>query len=110
MSSSINYKAIEELHADHKMRSQDVRNYNANLHSVVDRALRRSHHYFEQRVWACISMQKAGLILDFGCGNGTRTRKFVQDGWQLYGIDISEESIRIAREDSQNQFSHGFIN
>jgi len=55
-------------------------------------------------------MPKAGLILDFGCGNGTQTRKFVQEGWQLYGIDISEESIRIAREDSQNQFSHVFIN
>ena len=110
MSSSPNYKKIEELHADHKMRSQDVRNYNANMHSVADRALRKPHHYFEKRVWACINMQKTGLILDFGCGNGMRTRKFVQDGWQLSGIDISEKSIRIAREDSQNQFSHGFIN
>jgi len=103
MSPNPNYKAIEELHADHKMRSQVVRNYNANKHSVADRALRRPHHYFEKRVWACISMQKTGLILDFGCGNGMRTRKFVQDGWQLCGIDISEESIKIARKDSQNQ-------
>jgi len=103
MSPNPNYKEIEELHADHKMRSRDVRNYNANMHFVADRALCRPHHYFEKRVWACISMQKTGLILDFGCGNGMRTRKFVQEGWQLRGIDISEESIRIAREDSQNQ-------
>ncbi len=103
MSPNPNYKAIEELHADHKMRSRDERNYKANMHSVADRALRQPHHYFEKKVWACISMQKTGLILDFGCGNGMRTRKFVQDGWQLSGIDISEESIRIAREDSQNQ-------
>ena len=48
MSSSTNYKAIEELHADHKMRSQDERNYKANMHSVADRALSRSHHYFEK--------------------------------------------------------------
>ena len=103
MSPNPNYKKIEELHADHKMRSRDVRNYNAKMHSIADRALRRPHHYFEKRVWACISMQKVGLILDFGCGNGMRTRKFVQDGWQLFGIDISEESIRIARKDSQSQ-------
>ena len=98
-----NYKKLEELHADHKMRSRDVRNYNANMHSIADRVLRQPHHYFEKRVWACIGMQKTGLILDFGCGSGMRTRKFVQDGWQLCGIDISEESIRIARKESQDQ-------
>ena len=103
MSPNQNYKEIEELHADHKMRSGYVRNYHANMHSVVDKALRQPHHYFEKRVWACIGMQKTGLILDFGCGNGMRTRKFVQDGWQLFGIDISEESIRIARKDSQSK-------
>ena len=98
MSPNPNYKAIEELHADHKMRSRDERNYNANMYSVADRALRQSHNYFEKKLWACISMQKFGLILDFGCGNGMRTRKFVQDGWKLCGIDISEESIRIAKK------------
>ena len=103
MSPNPNYKEIEELHADRKMRSRDERNYNTNMYSVADRALRQPHHYFEKRVWACISMQKTGLILDFGCGNGMRTRKFVQEGWQLCGIDISEESIRIAKEDSQNK-------
>ena len=66
MNLSTNYKAIEELHADHKMRSQDVHNYNANMHSVADRALRQSHNYFEKKLWACINMQKFGLILDFG--------------------------------------------
>ena len=50
MSPNPNYKEIEELHADHKMRSRDVRNYNANMHSVSDRALRQPHHYFEKRV------------------------------------------------------------
>ena len=49
MSSSPNYKAIEELHADHKMRSRDERNYKANMHSVADRAVRQPHHYFEKK-------------------------------------------------------------
>ena len=66
MSLNPNYKEIEELHADHKMRSRDLRKYNANMHFVADRALRKPHHYFEKRVWACINMQKTGLILDFG--------------------------------------------
>jgi SAM-dependent methyltransferase len=48
-------------------------------------------------------MQTAGLILDYGCGNGMRTRKFAQHGWQLCGIDISEESIRIARRNSAKE-------
>ena len=78
MSPNLNYKAIEELHANHKMRSQDVHKYNANMHSVADRALRQPHHYFEKRVWACIGMQKTGLILDFGCGNGMRTRIYTR--------------------------------
>ena len=36
MSPNPNYKEIEELHADNKMRSRDVRKYNANMHSVAD--------------------------------------------------------------------------
>jgi len=48
-------------------------------------------------------MQTDGLILDYCCGNGMRTRKFAQHGWQLCGIDISEESIRIARKNSAKE-------
>jgi len=103
MHPSPNYKQIEELHADHKMRSRNIRNDNTYMHSVADRALHRPHYYFEKRVWACIRMQTAGLILDYGCGNGMRTRKFAQHGWQLCGIDISEESIRIARRNSAKE-------
>ena len=103
MHPSPNYKQIEELHADHKMRSRNIRNDNTYMYSVADRALHRPHYYFEKRVWACIRMQTAGLILDYGCGNGMRTRKFAQHGWQLCGIDISEESIRIARRNSAKE-------
>ena len=69
MNPNPNYKEIEELHADHKMRSRDERNYKANMHSVSDRALRQPHHYFEKRVWACISMQNPGQALA-GCDLG----------------------------------------
>ena len=103
MHPSPNYKQIEELHADHKMRSRNIRNDNTYMHSVADRALHRPHYYFEKRVWACIRMQTAGLILDYGFSNGMRTRKFAQHGWQLCGIDISEESIRIARRNSAKE-------
>ena len=47
-----NYKKLEELHADHKMRSRDAHNNNASLYSIADRVLRQSHHYFEKKVWA----------------------------------------------------------
>ena len=103
MNPSKNYKKEEEELADHKICTQNERNDDTNMHSVADRVLRRPHYYFEKIVWACIRMQTTGLILDYGCGNGMRTRKFVQHGWQLYGIDISAESIRIAKRDSAEE-------
>jgi len=37
-------------------------------------------------------------ILDFGCGNGTHPLFFASKGFNTYGIDVSKESIRIARD------------
>ena len=93
MNPSKNYKKEEEELADHKICTQNERNDDTNMHSVADRVLRRPHYYFEKIVWACIRMQTTGLILDYGCGNGMRTRKFAQHGWQLFGIDISADYL-----------------
>jgi SAM-dependent methyltransferase len=39
-----------------------------------------------------------GRLLDVGCGTGTHTAAFGEHGWDVVGVDISEDQLRIARE------------
>jgi len=43
-----------------------------------------------------IDGSKGKNILDFGCGNGTHPLFFASRGFNTYGVDVSEESIKIA--------------
>jgi SAM-dependent methyltransferase len=38
-----------------------------------------------------------GLIVDLGCGTGLLARELIDAGYDVFGIDISEEMIEIAR-------------
>jgi SAM-dependent methyltransferase len=40
----------------------------------------------------------SGTLLDVGCGTGAHTAAFAEHGWQVLGIDISEDQLRLARE------------
>jgi ubiquinone/menaquinone biosynthesis C-methylase UbiE len=65
--------------------------------SAADKALRQAHLYFEQEAIKIMQDKVSGTILDYGCGPGSRTLKFVNDKWRLTGIDISDKSLEIAR-------------
>jgi ubiquinone/menaquinone biosynthesis C-methylase UbiE len=41
---------------------------------------------------------KGGKILDLGCGNGRNLRYIARQGFEIYGIDISEEALVQLRE------------
>jgi len=41
--------------------------------------------------------RKVGRILDAGCGNGRHVVFFSQQGFDVYGIDISQEAVEIAK-------------
>lgn len=41
---------------------------------------------------------KDGLVLELGCGTGKVTRRMAAKGYDMIGIDISEEMLEIARE------------
>ena len=41
---------------------------------------------------------KNGLVVDAGCGSGVWARELTDRGFQVLGIDISPEMIRLARE------------
>ena len=46
---------------------------------------------------------KEGKLLDAGCGSGRHSRSFAEQGWDVIGIDLSENSIQAARSLGLNQ-------
>lgn len=42
-----------------------------------------------------------GLILELGCGTGNMTRKMAAKGYDMIGIDYSEEMLSVARQKSE---------
>lgn len=44
-----------------------------------------------------------GLVLELGCGTGTMTRKMAAKGYDMIGIDLSEEMLSIARQRSSGK-------
>ena len=45
---------------------------------------------------------KKGKLLDLGCGNGTVALQMAEKGYEVTGIDISEEAIKWAVEKSSD--------
>lgn len=48
------------------------------------------------------SMNRSSVVLDVGCGDGLDSRLFHQHGMEVYGIDESEESIRLCLSKEPN--------
>lgn len=46
---------------------------------------------------------QSGLVLELGCGTGSITRRLAARGYDMIGIDISEEMLEIARDKEYNQ-------
>ncbi len=44
-----------------------------------------------------------GIVLDLGCGTGKMTRLLSRAGYDMIGIDNSEEMLQIAREASDSE-------
>lgn len=49
-----------------------------------------------------------GLLLELGCGTGSMTRQLVRKGFDLIGLDNSEEMLQIAREKG-NEFGDNIL-
>lgn len=50
-----------------------------------------------------------GLVLDLGCGTGTMTELLAADGYDMIGMDNSEEMLEIARESRSSQDMRFYI-
>jgi predicted TPR repeat methyltransferase len=46
-----------------------------------------------------------GLLLELGCGTGSMTRRLADRGYDMIGIDYSEEMLAIARENSTDDYN-----
>ena len=87
------YKEEEAAQADKKALSAN----NDSSNNIYDLLLQSAHLHFEKLIRDYISANPTGVMLDFGCGTGSRTVHLIPSGWSLIGIDISKESINIAQ-------------
>jgi len=55
-------------------------------------------HEDMKKIGRIFKERKVKKILDLGCGTGRHTVYLAKCGFDIYGMDISEEGVRIARE------------
>lgn len=67
-----------------------------------DEGLSHAHQYLLPALLPMLDKQQK--ILDLGCGNGALAIKLIGCGYNVYGMDASEEGIKIARTRYPNQF------
>lgn len=55
-----------------------------------------------------IGIKAAGSLLDIGCGTGKHAAEFIECGYEVFGVDLSSEMLRIAKENVPNcKFKRG---
>lgn len=42
-----------------------------------------------------------GNFLDFGCGNGVHSKFFADEGFSVFGVDISKRAIELAKNNNK---------
>ncbi len=65
-------------------------------------SMERGHRPVGEQAIACMNVSSAANVLDVGCGSGWAARLLGQDAGHVIGIDVSDEMIRVAREQSGN--------
>lgn len=55
-----------------------------------------TENYLVDNILSLLDKNKNKLILDVGCGNGWLTAILLQNGFEVYGTDASENGIEIA--------------
>lgn len=75
-------------HLGEQQENVDIENYDIRLFS--------SYHFCEE--WIRRNLTPGMKFLDFGCGHGMHSILPAKLGAEVYAIDLSEESLKIARE------------
>ncbi len=54
---------------------------------------------FRPHSWPLASVSpKSKRLLDLGCGNGTKLFEFVQHGYDVWGVDVGADAIRVCQK------------
>jgi ubiquinone/menaquinone biosynthesis C-methylase UbiE len=62
--------------------------------------------FYQREIRKITKYKKCGKILDLGCGSGDFLILFRQRGWEIYGVDTSENAYRLAKNKlKQNVFN-----
>ena len=69
-----------------------------------DDQLLRAHAYILPGLNQKIKNANAVTILDIGCGNGSVARQLMSEGFEIYGMDASEEGISVAKAKHPDRF------
>lgn len=89
------------------MKSEDsttLEYYNKNAYKYVDGTINVDFENVQNKFISYLT--KGGKILDFGCGSGRDTKKFVSNGYDVDATDGSEELCRIASENTGIKVRH----
>lgn len=77
----------------------NAQNYKDNFHFVSQ---------YGEDVISLLTVLKGSRVIDLGCGNGTLTKKLVEQGYDVIGIDASEDMITFAQKEYPTlSFSQG---
>jgi len=64
---------------------------------------------FPKTVTELASKWKPGKVLDLGCGNARNLVPFSEKGFECFGVDFSEEMIKLAKKRLKAEFKLGDI-
>ncbi len=94
--------------------SEDFYGYPSSANNAVWRGVRKLALWPEKgRRWLTgrdtLPWSGEGRLLDVGCGPGVNLKTFQEQGWDVYGIDLSETAVTIARERVGDRIYYGTL-
>jgi 2-polyprenyl-3-methyl-5-hydroxy-6-metoxy-1,4-benzoquinol methylase len=63
-----------------------------------------AHSYLLEDLLCLLDRNKNKIILDIGCGNGYLAKELLKKGFNVYGIDASQQGIEFAKKDYPDRF------
>ena len=76
--------------------------------SYILKEIKRRRQDFINKLVSYLKPPEESLMLDIGCGRGRHSIQLATKGFDVTGIDLSEEGIRIAKE-KENDHLHFFL-
>ena len=98
-------KVISDYYPDEYWDTNENRedNFEKKLKKIVHKVINGIYYQFK------IPSEYSGKVLDIGCGDGKGLYKLKNEGWETYGVEISELAIEYARKMRHLNIFNGFV-